>query len=462
MADSRPKTAPSDKSPGRFHKLFHALVQAGVRPEDPPSRRIALADFGTVLALAIPSVLTYAPIALVYQQRIGLLVCLLTGSLYGFSAWLKFRFHDLLARHLFLVAANLSFLSGTLVAGKAGEVQLLFVVSITLAYYIFEAREWRSMLVQTILPTALWTFLEFAPASVYERSLRDLPAWISVIPLLQVPMLISVLLSRHQKLLDKALDEAKVRESELALSNKMAALGEMADGISHEINNPLAVLEMRVHMITTMLQRGTPDNIQLAIELDKIRASVTRISSIVRGLRMFSRPAEQDPMERYTLKRILWEAKSVFTERYRTALIDLRAPSPPQLELECRLAEILQAIYHLMNNAHDAVVRTPDAWVSVEFVPSADGQRVQIRVSDSGPGVPEEVVRHLTEAFFTTKTLGQGTGLGLNISRNIVERYGGTLFLDRQARHTCFVLELPLTQSESAPRPEPKTEAPAA
>jgi signal transduction histidine kinase len=110
-------------------------------------------------------------------------------------------------------------------------------------------------------------------------------------------------------------------------------------------------------------------------------------------------------------------------------------------DLDCREVQLSQVILNLLNNAFDAISELPNKWVHLES--RMNEGIIEIRVIDSGSGIPEELREKILQPFFTTKEVGQGTGLGLSISKGIIESHGGTLSIDIKSQNTCFVIQIP-------------------
>jgi PAS domain S-box-containing protein len=225
-------------------------------------------------------------------------------------------------------------------------------------------------------------------------------------------------------------------------ASKMSALGEMASGIAHEINNPLHVIVGHCDILNMHL--GAPQ-----VALDKVQASVTmignmsmRIDKIVRGLQAFSRDRGNDPLEDASLTSIIAETLTLCEQRIRKHGINFDlAAIPDDLKIRCRPTQVSQVLLNLLNNSYDAVQSAEKPWIKVELKMEKD--KVAIAVCDSGKGIPPDVVQRIFNPFFTTKPVGKGTGLGLSISRSIVEAHGGALFYDDTAKNTRFVMTLP-------------------
>ncbi|MCX6110920.1 MAG: PAS domain S-box protein [Proteobacteria bacterium] len=241
--------------------------------------------------------------------------------------------------------------------------------------------------------------------------------------------------------------ELKAAQAKLVTSAKMASLGEMAGGIAHEINNPLAIIKGKSELLAKRLGQGTLDPAKAGADIAAIGATVDRMSKIVQGLRSFSRSCDQDPLERGALGKVIADAIDLCGERFKNADVSLSINCPTDTLIEARTTQITQILMNLLNNAFDAVQGLPNKWVSVDA--KASDASIRISVTDSGPGIDPKLVDRIMEPFFTTKEVGKGTGLGLSISKGIAESHGGTLTYQASGANTGFVLELPLRQPQT-------------
>jgi C4-dicarboxylate-specific signal transduction histidine kinase len=237
---------------------------------------------------------------------------------------------------------------------------------------------------------------------------------------------------------ESAIEEQR---TQLIYASKMSALGEMAGGIAHEINNPLTVIGAKATVLREMIVKGNLDLTRMLTQVDKIDSTVSRIARIVRGLRTFARNGDSDPMNAVDLKVIVENTFELCVERFKRENIELRVHEIPDVQICCREIQVSQVLLNLLNNAHDAVKGQPENWVDLSFEDM--GTHIRMIVSDSGPGIPFEVADKIMQPFFTTKEVGQGTGLGLSISKGIVESHGGRLYLDKSAPYTRFVADFP-------------------
>ena len=233
-------------------------------------------------------------------------------------------------------------------------------------------------------------------------------------------------------------------------SSKLSALGEMAAGMAHEINNPLAIIGGRAQEMRMLIERGAPMQ-KLQDSIGSIERTVERISKIIRGLRSFARDASHDPMVSVNISEVVQDTLAFCTARFHAHSVRIEViNATPDLKVQCRPAEISQVFLNLLNNAHDAVGELSDKrWVRVDIVQAEDV--VEVIFTDSGLGISGDVREKIMQPFFTTKPVNQGTGLGLSIAKGIVESHGGTLVLDDSCANTRFIVRLPQVSSVRRP-----------
>jgi PAS domain S-box-containing protein len=244
--------------------------------------------------------------------------------------------------------------------------------------------------------------------------------------------------------------ERREFEAKLIASSRLSSLGEMAGGIAHEINNPLAIIHGKVARLQNLGRSGTLSPEILEVELGKINTTVQRIASIIRGLRAFSREGGKDPMAHTPIGDIVRDTLELCRARFTHHDIPLRISAIPDATIECRAVQISQVLMNLLSNAHDAVETLDERWIDVSVTESE--QSIRIAVTDSGPGIPLAIRDRMLQPFFTTKEVGKGTGLGLSICKGIVDDHLGRLEYDTGSPHTRFVVELPKRQAEAKKR----------
>ncbi len=222
----------------------------------------------------------------------------------------------------------------------------------------------------------------------------------------------------------------------LVQADRLATLGTLAAGVAHEINNPAAFILLGLDMLDRLvsgtgvkMEPGTAEN---ARELfTELRDSIRRIVDIARDLRLFASPPAASDKRRAivdvnrTVESAISLTRSQILER--AQLVRSLDDVPPVMMEDGRLGQV---VVNLLVNAAQAIQRTAAREHSVSVVTRSDGRFVEIEVTDTGVGVPEENQDRIWEPFFTTKSADTGTGLGLSISREIIERAGGTIQLE--------------------------------
>ncbi len=280
--------------------------------------------------------------------------------------------------------------------------------------------------------------------------------------------------------------ERKLLEAQLAQAQKLESIGRLASGIAHEINTPtqylgsnayflwnaftrlLLVLDRQNELVEALAAGADVD--EVVRELSRVAAEanleflhrevpkaiqalidgVERITKIVRSMKSLAHPGA-DQKSAADINEIIEAAVTVAENRWKY-VAELETDLDPELPpVNCLPAEMEQVFLNLIVNAAQAIEgqRGKDPQDKGRIIVSSrrDGDSVEVRVCDSGPGVPDELAPNLFDPFFTTKEVGQGTGLGLAISRSVVvDRHAGVLeFENRPEGGACFIVRLPLS-----------------
>jgi C4-dicarboxylate-specific signal transduction histidine kinase len=257
-----------------------------------------------------------------------------------------------------------------------------------------------------------------------------------------------------QDITERVQAQSKIAAQQQLLLNasKLSALGEMAGGIAHEINNPIAVVMLHCEAISGKLDKEGFSREEIKKDIQRVSSTAERIAKIVSGLKFIARDATDDPFEIIKVRNLVNETIELCIERFRSQGIELKVEVPNgSAEIQCRGVQISQVLLNLLNNAFDAVTEAanlePKKPLKVQLEVADLGPLLEFRVLDSGLGVPEEIRDKIFQPFFTTKESGKGTGLGLSLSRRIIERHGGTLTVEARGDMTCFIVSLPKNQN---------------
>ncbi|WP_461088335.1 ATP-binding protein [Spirosoma gilvum] len=283
-------------------------------------------------------------------------------------------------------------------------------------------------------------------------------------------------IERQRGKVEQALTELKTTQTQLIQREKMASLGELTAGIAHEIQNPLNFVnnfsELSTELIgelTEELDRGDTNEAKaiatdLTQNLQKITHHGKRASSIVKGMLEHSRTSsgQKEPTDLSALAdEYLRIAYQGFRAKDKTFNAELKTNFDPDLpSIKVVPQDIGRVLLNLYNNAFYSVEQQargmghgvdyqPTIWVSTLFLPLLEGEgrgEVQIQIKDNGMGIPEAIKAKIFQPFFTTKPTGEGTGLGLSLSYDIVTKgHGGTLDVTTvPGEFTEFIIALPI------------------
>lgn len=245
--------------------------------------------------------------------------------------------------------------------------------------------------------------------------------------------------------------ETDLREtqSELVHAGKMAALGQMSAGMVHELNQPLGAMRTLSDNACVLLDQQRIDDARG--NMQRIAHLVDRLGRLTYQLKAFAHKTEV-PRVPVAILTVVNNAKFLVSHRLRANGVELDVQiESPALAVLAEEARLEQVLANLMGNASDAMATSPVRRLQVEA--SAVGDQCRIAVSDTGPGIREDVLPRLFEPFTTTKPAGEGLGLGLMISAHIVREFGGSLKAENmETGGACFVIEMPLAPSPSTRR----------
>lgn len=236
------------------------------------------------------------------------------------------------------------------------------------------------------------------------------------------------------------------QQTGLIESQKMAAIGRMAAGIAHEINNPLSIIRGRSEILMGEAEtKASVDSKRVRNSSLVVIKSVDRIAKIIRGMRGVTRSSDNDPLKSVPIFEILNDAVELCKIQCDLRRVRLITSVMTEVStIQCRPEQIAQVLLNLIQNANDHMCESTTPWIRVSF--EEFEHQIEISVSDSGTNLSETIRTQAFEPFFTTKDVGQGVGLGLYTSTTIIEAHGGTLTIDPNSHHTRFVMRLPKTQ----------------
>ncbi len=247
-------------------------------------------------------------------------------------------------------------------------------------------------------------------------------------------------------------ETARERQAEAVLRARTLAMSDLANGVAHEINNPLTIIVGKAHEIKRAIARPVVDFKNIEVLAEKIQSTSVRISEIVASLKSLSINERDGSRQPWSLSRVVADVTDMCSERFKSGNVHLEmTPVPESLVVEINPTMISQLLLNLLHNAFDAAMTEKDKWVKFEFTEDTDS--LYLFVTDSGPGIPIKNRGRIFDPFFTTKEPGKGTGLGLSLAASIAAHHGGMLRLDTMNPHTRFVAQIP----KNVPKPVPSS-----
>jgi len=236
--------------------------------------------------------------------------------------------------------------------------------------------------------------------------------------------------------------ERKEAQAQIMHASKLATLGEMATSVAHELNQPLNVIRMAAWNLRHKAgaNKCTPE--YLHEKLERIEEQTTRASSVIDHMRTFGREAKEtfEPVDPRIAVR---NAVELIGEQLNGSGTKVVTEFPEDCPLvQGHLIQLEQVLLNLLSNAHDAI-RNCDTAGAIKLCVFADSSDIHITCEDNGCGIPEPVMSRIFEPFYTTKSMGQGTGLGLSVSYGIISDMNGGITVESTTAGTRFDISLP-------------------
>jgi PAS domain S-box-containing protein len=242
--------------------------------------------------------------------------------------------------------------------------------------------------------------------------------------------------------LKEAQIKTKEDEARAIHNGRLIALGEMVGTIAHEINNPLAVINMSNSILDKQGRDKKLDLARIASVHDMNKTALNKIQAIIKSVKNLVRDGSQDEFVTFSLKEIFEDVLLFIRKKCVSKKITLTFDFPEEdVLLKCVPVQIDQVLLILLNNACDAIEKENKKWIDIKVIPKKDS--VQISIIDSGPGIDQQVSSKIFDTFFTTKERGKGSGIGLGLAQKIITSHKGTLSVDNNDKNTKFDLILP-------------------
>ena len=241
--------------------------------------------------------------------------------------------------------------------------------------------------------------------------------------------------------------EANSRRREVVRLNRVTTANVLSSSIAHELNQPLGAILSNTEAAQMLLKANPPDLIQIGEILSDIVRDEQRAGEIIVGLRNLLNDRKEAKLQSLDLNDTVPELVKIVTPEVVRREITLRTLLAPEaVSVQADPIHMQQVIINLVMNGMDAMEGAPRPHnLTIRTLRNAERGFAEVRVSDSGTGIPEESLKRIFDPFVTTKR--QGTGLGLPIARTIIESYGGTIWAENCQRGAMFCFTLPLVRA---------------
>jgi len=241
--------------------------------------------------------------------------------------------------------------------------------------------------------------------------------------------------------LEAALEQIKQTEAQLVHQAKMASLGQLSAGLIHEINNPLNFANTAAHLIQKRYGKLAPeDRESLEAPIKDLQDGIRRVSEIISSLRSFTHP-DISNFSAIPLRELA-ETSARFVQIDPTE-IQLEIEIPPEIEVWGNRNQLIHLFINLIQNASDSLREKAAPEKKIKLEASLQNDRILVICEDNGAGIKADDMNKVFDAFFTTKPVGSGVGLGLSISHRIVQNHQGEIRVESQENHYCrFIITL--------------------
>ncbi len=242
-----------------------------------------------------------------------------------------------------------------------------------------------------------------------------------------------------EKKLEEQLEQEQAKNIHMG---RLAALGEMASSVAHEVNNPMAIITGKLYLIGRVLEKAEDNQIKESVlkHLGAIGEQTTRITKIVNGLKEFSHGEQTESPEKVDSTKLFEAIIELCSDKIKSSNVKVNLSIEETFFMASKL-QLEQVLVNLVNNSIDAISTLNEKWIELSLVEK--NNYIYVSIVDSGRGIPSEVVNKIMQPFFTTKPIGKGTGLGLSISKGIIEKHGGHFKYDPTSDNTKFIISFP-------------------
>jgi signal transduction histidine kinase len=248
--------------------------------------------------------------------------------------------------------------------------------------------------------------------------------------------------------LESSLAQLRDAQARMMESERLSAMGELAAAVAHQINNPLTTIVLDAELLAL----SEPGDTERSTALTAIVRAGKRAAGVVRRLLNTTRgrniSAVPEPMDVVMTIQETVDLVAPYIERNAIAL-EWQRPSETLPPVMAEPGDLTDVWLNLLLNAHDAVASKRDGLIQIDIQYKIDESRIEVIISDNGIGIPAAILNDIFRPFFTTKPVGEGTGLGLHICKQVMERIGGTIEVQSvEGQGSTFYVRLPIIKGE--------------
>jgi len=313
------------------------------------------------------------------------------------------------------------------------------------------------IIVASFLKSNEWLLIfqqEYSDAFARLKRTQITAGFISFLGALSIIFMAVVVSTRMVKRIARLRTEKEMMSQQIIETGKLASVGELAAGIAHEINNPVAIMVEEAGWIQDLLGDGIEDGKNLEEfkrALGQIETQGHRCKEITHKLLSFARKTDAR-VQTVQLNDVVTEVVDLLSQKSRYANVEAEVSLQPDLPpIQASLTEMQQVLMNIVHNAVDAMEKTGG---KILIRTDADADQVRLSITDTGPGIPESSLGRIFDPFFTTKPVGKGTGLGLSICYGIVNKMRGRIDVESQVgKGTTFRIVLPLKEQAGKKHP---------
>jgi signal transduction histidine kinase len=259
-------------------------------------------------------------------------------------------------------------------------------------------------------------------------------------------------IKRRETYLKKKQEELEQQQKLNFSQERMSSLGELTSSIAHEINNPLAMLNLGNSMLKRVVEKDEINKEQLLDIIEDNNITIKRISEMISGIQHLSRKPNKGEFKLIKLSTIIQDILPVFSGLlksnninlivdYNDDILNKEIPLSKELISQVFMNLFKNAIYEIRSKEHESPF--------IKISGTIDSETAVLNFTDSGDGIPQEVSDKIFLPFYTTKDFGEGTGLGLSTVHRIMNNHNGDISIDTENPNTSFVLSFPITTTDN-------------